>query len=168
MEQRLAELARQARRAGGIDLYLPVEPVHGTAVPASFVVASGTPPAPRPVDCGQIIGQLLAAGDDAEPVVVDGAAGVRIERLATPDPVRGVQVGSLRIDYIIPVPGSGDQWLIATFSTPGDGDPASEFARLLAQLFDSIMLTFRWTADTVQVSSNGAERRCLSPRSPTS
>jgi hypothetical protein len=61
----------------------------------------------------------------------------------------GVQVGTLRVDYIVPVPGSGDRWLITTFSTPGDGGPAGEFARLLAQLFDSIVLTFRWTADTV-------------------
>jgi len=149
IEQRLAELARQARQAGGIDLYLPVEPVHGTAIPASFVVASGTPTTPGQVDCGPVIGQLLADDDDAEPVLLDGAAGVRTERTAPADPARGIQVGSLRIDYIVPVPGSADRWLIATFSTPGDGDPAGEFARLLAQLFDSIMLTFRWTTDTV-------------------
>ena len=34
-----------------------------------------------------------------------------------------------------------------TFATPGDGDPAGEFAGLLVRLFDSIMLTFRWTMD---------------------
>ncbi len=149
IEQRLAELARQARRTGGIDLYLPVERVHGTAIPASFVVASGTPTAPGLLDCGPVIGQLLAAGDDAEPVLLDGAAAVRTERTAPPDPARGIGVGSLRVDYIVPVPGSGGRWLITAFSTPGDGDPAGEFARLLAQLFDSIMLTFRWTTDNV-------------------
>jgi hypothetical protein len=149
MEQRLAETARKARQAGGIDLYLPVEPVHGTPVPASFVVAAGTPPAPGPVDCGQVIGRLLADRDDAEPVVVDGAAGVRLESTAAPDPAHGIGVESLRVDYIVPLPGSGSRWLIITFSTPGNGDPNGEFAKLLAQLFDAIMLTFRWTADNV-------------------
>jgi hypothetical protein len=31
------------------------------------------------------------------------------------------------------------------FSTLGDGDPAGEYASLLADLFDAIMSTFRWT-----------------------
>jgi hypothetical protein len=39
------------------------------------------------------------------------------------------------------------RWLIVTFATPGDGDPAGEFAGPLAQLFDSIILTFRWITD---------------------
>jgi hypothetical protein len=149
MEQRLTGAARKARQAGGIDLYLPVEPVHGTAVPASFIVAAGTPSAGGPVDCGQVIGRLLADRDDAEPVVVDGAAGVRLESTAAPDTAHGIRVESLRVDYIVPLPGSGSRWLIITFSTSGDGDPDGEFAKLLTQLFDSIMLTFRWTADNV-------------------
>jgi hypothetical protein len=68
-----------------------------------------------------------------------------------------VRVGSLRVDYVIPLPGSASRWVIVTFSTPGDGDADGEFARLLAQLFDAVMLTFRWTADNVWMSSNGAE-----------
>jgi hypothetical protein len=35
--------------------------------------------------------------------------------------------------------------MIITFSTLGDGDPAGEYARLLAELFDAILSTLRWT-----------------------
>jgi len=51
------------------------------------------------------------------------------------------------VDYVLPVPGHPGRWLIVTFATPGDGDPDGELAGLLVRLFDSIMLTFRWTTD---------------------
>jgi hypothetical protein len=51
------------------------------------------------------------------------------------------------VDYALPVPGHQGQWLIVTFATSGDGDPEGAFANLLVELFDSIMLTFRWVAD---------------------
>jgi hypothetical protein len=35
--------------------------------------------------------------------------------------------------------------MVITFSTLGHGDPAGEYAGLLAELFDAIMSTFRWT-----------------------
>lgn len=41
--------------------------------------------------------------------------------------------------------GQADRWLIATFSTAGDGDPEGDFAKLLVGLCDAILLTFRWT-----------------------
>jgi hypothetical protein len=58
-----------------------------------------------------------------------------------------MEAGSRRVDYVLPVPGQPGRWLIVTFATPGDGDPDGEFAGLLVNLFDSIMLTFRWVTD---------------------
>jgi len=152
IERRLSELARQARSAGGLDLYVPVEYVHGTAVPASFVVSQVTLPLGAPddpaatADPAEVIAAVMATSDSAKPVMVDGAQAVRTEHVAGPDPKQEIQAGSRRADYMIPLPGRADRWLVATFSTIGDGDPEGDFAKLLVELFDAIMLTFRWSA----------------------
>lgn len=150
LERRLSDMARQARSAGGLDLYVPVEYVHGTAVPASFVVSQVTLPADaagEEADPAEVIAAVTAANGSARPVVTGGAQAVRTESVAGPDPAREIPVGSRRADYMIPLPGRADRWLITTFSTIGDGDPAGDFAKLLVELFDAIMLTFRWTTD---------------------
>jgi hypothetical protein len=149
IERRLSEMARQARSNGGLDLYLPVEYVHGTAVPASFVVSQVTlpvDPSGEEADPAEVIAAVTAANGSARPVVVDGAQAVRTEHVAGPDPAREIPVGSRRADYMIPLPGRADRWLVAAFSTIGDGDPEGDFAKLLVELFDAIMLTFRWSA----------------------
>jgi hypothetical protein len=152
LEGQLTDMVRKARSSGGVDLYLPVEYVHGTAVPASFVVSQATlgqPDDGGPVDPAQVVAAFVAgAGDtagDAAPAEVDGVACARTETVAGPDPAQDVPLGSRRVDYVVPVPGPPGQWLISTFSTVGDGDPEGEFAKLLVSLFDAIMLTFRWT-----------------------
>jgi len=152
LEGQLTGMVRKARSSGGVDLYLPVEYVHGTVVPASFVVSQATLGQPDdgvPVDPAQVVAAFVAgAGDtagDAAPGEVDGVACARTETVAGPDPGQDVPLGSRRVDYVVPVPGQPGQWLISTFSTVGDGDPGGEFARLLVSLFDAIMLTFRWT-----------------------
>ena len=152
LEGRLTDMVRKARSSGGVDLYLPVEYVHGTAVPASFVVsmaALGQPDDGTPVDPGQVVAFFVAeAGNtagDCAPAEVDGVACARTETIAAADPGQDVPLGSRRVDYVVPVPGQPGQWLISAFSTVGDGDPEGEFAKLLVSLFDAIMLTFRWT-----------------------
>jgi hypothetical protein len=141
--RRLGQLAGQARRSGGLCLYLPVEPMHGTPIAASFVISAGSLGS-GDVDPGLIASQLAAGQEGATPAMVDGAAAVRIERTAPPDPEREIEFGSRRVDYVIPVPGQPGQWLIAAFSTLGSGDPDGEHARLLTGLFDAIMSTFSW------------------------
>jgi len=152
LEGRLTDMVRKARSAGGVDLYLPVEYVHGTAVPASFVVSQVSPEQPDdgvPVDPAQVVAAFVAGAvdtaGDAAPAEVDGVACARTETVAGPDPGQDVPLGSRRVDYVAPVPGQSGQWLISTFPTVGDGDPEGEFAKLLVSLFDAIMLTFRWT-----------------------
>lgn len=148
IEQRFSEMTKKARPLGGVDLYLPIASAHGTTIPASFIVSEGAPLAADVVDPGQVAGSLAAAGD-ASPAMVDGCKGARMEHTAPAEAAPGLPIGSRRVDYVLPVPGHAGRWLIVTFSTPGDGDPAGEFARLLVHLFDSIMLTFRWTTDHV-------------------
>lgn len=79
--------------------------------------------------------------------MVDGSRGARIESTGPAETAPGIHTSSRRVDYVLPVPGHPGRWLIVTFATPGDGDPGGEFAGLLVRLFDSIMLTFRWTTD---------------------
>jgi hypothetical protein len=148
IERRLSDMARQARSNGGLDLYLPVEYVHGTAVPASFVVSQVTLPVDasgEEADPAEVIAAVMATNGSARPVVVNGAQAVRTEHVAGPEPAQEIPVGSRRADYMVPLPGRADRWLVATFSTIGDGDPEGDFAKLLVELFDAIMMTFRWT-----------------------
>jgi hypothetical protein len=154
IEHRLNELAKQARPPGGVDLYLPVSHVHGTAIPASFIVSEGTPSAAGIVDPGQVAGHLAADLPGASPVMVDGCAGARLESTAAAENIRGLEAASRRVDYMLPVPGQAGHWLIVAFAISGDGDPEGEFASLLVELFDSIMLTFRWV--TAHAAADGA------------
>jgi hypothetical protein len=151
---RLAELAGQARPLGGVDLYLPISHLHGMAVPASIIVSEGTPPAAGIVDPGQVAGYLASALPGASPVMVDGCAGARLECTAPAQKILGMEAASRRVDYALPVPGHQGQWLIVTFAASGGGDPEGAFANLLVELFDSIMLTFRWVTD--HASADGA------------
>jgi hypothetical protein len=48
------------------------------------------------------------------------------------------------VDYAVPVPGAAARWLLVAFSTLGAGDPDDQVARMLVQLFDAMMSTFRW------------------------
>jgi hypothetical protein len=156
LERRLSEMAKQARSAGGVDLYLPVEYTHGVTITASFVVSRVTlpdPPAELPdadqADAAQFIAYLMSADGDASPAEVAGAGAARKESVAAADPAQQIPYGSRRVDYMLPVPGQPRGMLVVTFSTIGDGDPDGKFAKLLVELFDAIMTTFRWTRDNV-------------------
>jgi hypothetical protein len=141
LERQLARATQHAREQGGIDMYLPVGPVYQAPVAASFVVSELSLGPADPAD----VAAMLMAGDDAwQPVTADGADGVRIERTAGPAPRAGIEFGSRRVDYIMPVPGRPDRWLATAFSTFGAGDPGDRVAELLTELFDAIMSTFRW------------------------
>jgi hypothetical protein len=154
LERGLSDMAAQARSAGGIDLYLPIEYTHGVTITASFVVSQVTLPEPPPelpdaeqADTAQFVSYLTSADGDAAPVVMAGAAAARKESVAAADPAQQVPYGSRRVDYMLPVPGESRGMLIVAFSTIGDGDPEGQFAKLLAELFDAIMTTFRWARD---------------------
>jgi hypothetical protein len=161
LERRLSDMAKQARAAGGIDLYLPIEYTHGVTITASFVVSQITlpdPPAELPdpgrTDVAQFIAYLTSGDGDGDaaltPTEIADVSAARKESVAAADPAQQVAYGSRRVDYMIPVPGHSRGLLVVSFSTIGDGDPDGEFAKLLVGLFDAIMTTFRWATSQVE------------------
>jgi hypothetical protein len=138
LERRLREVAREARRSGGIDLCLPIVPVDGTPLAASFVVSEVFTHS----SAYAVITQVT--DDEAQPVTIDGTEGLRAERVRGPLPARGIDTGSRQVDYLLPVPGDTGRWLVIAFSTLGAGDPDDQTAFLLTGLFDAMMTTFRW------------------------
>jgi hypothetical protein len=165
LQGRLSAMAVRAREASGVDLYLPVEYVHGTPVPASFSVSEGAPGSPggngglggvggapagaaepaQPLAPEELIAYLASADDATSLVTLDGAPGIRTDHVTAADSGTEAPLPSRQVDYVVTIPGSPDRWLMVVFSTVGDGDPAGRFANILVELFDAIMSTFRWT-----------------------
>ena len=147
LERRLSDAASQARSRGGVLLYLPVTLRHGAPLGASFVVSEGSLGSLDGIEPAMVISALAAAdaGDGRRAVTVDGAVSLRLEHTSPPQPGKGIDYGSRRVDYVIPVPASQDRWLVIAFSTLGGGDPDDQYARIMVELFDAIMSTFRWT-----------------------
>ena len=146
LEQQLTAMADRARRSSGLDLYLPIEYMHGSTVPASFVVSEGSPgQLGDEADPADVITFLATQTPGSSMTEVDGALGARTETVAPADPENDVPFGSRRVDYVLTVPSDPGRWLMITFSTLGDGDPEGQFARILVELFDAIMSTFRWS-----------------------
>lgn len=149
LEGKLTAMVTRARGQGAVDLYLPVAPMHGLPVSASFIVSEGAIGEPgadgSDADPLQVVAYLAAGDAGSGPVTVDGVAAVRREHMAAPEKAAEVDAGSRRVDYMMPLPGAGGRWLIAAFSTLGGGDPGDELSRVLVELFDAIMATFRWS-----------------------
>ncbi len=148
LASRLSAMVKQARRGGAVDLYLPVQDIHGLAVPASMVVAHGSlGPPPEGVDTAGLVALLAAEDTGTTAVTVGGAIAARREHVAGPEQSQEFKAGSRRVDYTIPVPRTRDDWLIITFVTLGSGDPDGDFAKLLVEWFDAVVSTFEWTTD---------------------
>jgi hypothetical protein len=157
VEGKLRAIVSDARSRGATELYLPVDFRGGIPVTGSFIVSEGSLGSAgdeqESVDPAKVVAYLVAESDGGTIVEVDGAAGLRTEQIAAPDDEHGIEHGSRRVDYIIPVPGQSGRWLVVAFSTLGGGDPDDEYAKLLVRLFDAIMSTFRWT--TAQEGGSG-------------
>jgi hypothetical protein len=141
LERRLTEMARRARGQGGVDLYLPAGPVYQAPVAASFLVSERSAGLADPAS---VAASIAAADHTWQPVTLDGADGLRVERTASPASGESAEVASRHVDYVLPVPGRPGRWLVIAFSTLGGGDPGDDIARLLTELFDAIMSTFGW------------------------
>ncbi|MFJ5608637.1 hypothetical protein ACIQCJ_04540 [Streptomyces sp. NPDC093221] len=152
VRRRVEGMAREARAGGGLDLYVPVKARAGLVVGASFVVAevagewAGEEPGAEAV-LGRLVGEERG-GAPGEVREVAGTLGVRWEYVEPPAlrESEPVETYARHVDYVVPVPRQGaGRWLAVAFSTVGDGDPGSEFTRALAELFDALMTTFRWS-----------------------
>jgi hypothetical protein len=141
--RRLAKLAKDARRKHGTDLYVPMGLVRGIPVPASFLVSQVSLGSVEEIP-PEVMISGLAAGGDSRKVTVAGAPAARTERTEGPDESREIEYASRRVDYVVAVPGDPDRYLAVAFSTFGGGNPDDELARLLVELFDAMMTTWRW------------------------
>jgi len=137
----------RARRAGGLDLYIPVTPMHGHVIPASFLVAEthrgGT-------ETEAVLAILAAENPGASVLTVDGAPAVRFEREVTA-PLDADEPESLatsrRVEYSIAVPGDPGRWVTVGYSVLATVAPDAEITALLVDLFDAVMSTFRWRSE---------------------
>lgn len=149
VRRKVERMVGQARRAGGLDLYVPARARRATA--ASFFVAEVTGPTRERggEDPGRVLEQLAAgprAGEPGELRTVGQGVAVRWEYVRPPDAQDAVaDRPSRHVDYVFPVPGDDTRWLAVSHATAGDGDPAGAYARALTDLFDALMTTFRWT-----------------------
>lgn len=137
----VGRMADEARKGGGLDLYVPARTVRATA--ACFVVAE----VPRTGGGVEELAGGRRAGAPGELREVGGGPAVRWEyaRAAGTREPYGPPGGSRCVDYVLPVPRDGTRWLSASWSTPGDGDLGSGYTQALTDLFDAVVTTFAWT-----------------------
>jgi hypothetical protein len=148
LERRLERMIRTAKTNGGLELFLACGHAYANPVPASFLIAEGSlgGACDDPLAVVTAIAEAAArdGGKPGQLTAVDGAPASRVERITAPEAEEDDQA-SLRVEYTVPVPAGANRWMVITFSTLGDGDPSGKYASLLAELFDAIMSTFRWT-----------------------
>ncbi|MCF3123789.1 hypothetical protein IPZ68_29380 [Streptomyces arenae] len=148
LERRLKDAVKEAGKAEALDLYLPLERMHGIAVAASIVVSEMKFPDEVAVDPTAVSRRLLEApGREGETTTaeIDGVRAVRTERTVAADEPGGGELASRRVEYVVPVPGDPGRWIGVVFSTLGAGEPDDGFADLFVELFDAMMSTFRWS-----------------------
>jgi hypothetical protein len=145
LEQQLTDMARKARQKAAVDLYLPIEQVHGTTVPASIVVSRGAFGVNGLAYHGETIRQLAQGSPEAAPVSVDGVEGVRFERSDGPGSESDLPCRSRQVDYLLPIPEVENEWLVIAFSVLESENAEEEFGQVQIQLFDAMLSTFRWT-----------------------
>jgi hypothetical protein len=149
VRRRVGRMVGEARRAGGLDLYVPAQARPGVLMAASFVVSEiGGPEGegeivPQEAVLGRLVGECRG-GVGGELRGVGETVGVRWEYVEGPGGKEDVDVGARHVDYAVPVPGEAARWLAVSFATAGDGNPGSELSQVLAELFDALMTTLRW------------------------
>lgn len=141
----------QARTARALDLYLPLGGMHGTAVPASFLV-SMVQLQDLPPDDGdtndpeasslKIAAMLASRMPQGEVRQLRAGIAVRSRRVIAAEG-ESPRAGT-RVDYHWPMPSQPRKWALASFTTIGAEKPDDDIAELLVGLFDAIMLTWRW------------------------
>lgn len=153
VRRKVDRMVEEARRAGGLDLYVPARVRSRTLMASSFLVSEIA----RDQDDGEgsgpqaelVLARLAAdrrAGEKGELRLAGEAMAVRWEYVTAPDGSDPeVDTSARHVDYVLAVPGDPGRWLAVSHSTAGDGDPGSAFTRALTDLFDAVMSTFQWS-----------------------
>lgn len=71
-------------------------------------------------------------------------AGIAVRSRQVDAAARSSPSAGVRVDYHWPLPSEPLKWALASFTTIGAGEPDDDVAELLVELFDAIMLTWRW------------------------
>ena len=159
----VARQVADARKAGGLDLYLPMTTRYGFPLAASFLVSGHTTGDSADIPPEMLLARLSSAREGVSTTTMElaGSLSVRHEHVRPADPERGVDVSTRRVEYALPVPHDPRRMVSVVFSTPGDGDVNSPFTKALTELFDASMMTFRWTRDgadlVLEPNSNGQD-----------
>ncbi|MFI8994885.1 hypothetical protein [Streptomyces sp. NPDC053542] len=148
LHNRLNRAVADARRRNGVDIYLPVEPIHGFLAPASFLVSKVSPGLAAQTSPAEIMRHLTKDFGPSEDIELDEVPGVRCQRSVPANPKKEDSVPSRQINYVVPVPDPGEvsEWLIVSFTTLTPEGTPQEFLEILTELFDAVMTTFRWSA----------------------
>ncbi|WP_202424734.1 hypothetical protein [Streptomyces sp. HUCO-GS316] len=142
----LKQTVRKARNSNGLTLYLPVEPMHGMLIPASFIASEPLAAPTGNVEPEAVLVDLVRDAENASARDLDGTAAVRTLWKLPANPEKGVSVPSWRVQYTVPIPNSTPpRWLTFSFSTLVAPDMDMEFTETLVELFDAVMTTFRWS-----------------------
>lgn len=156
IEGRLLSDLRRAKDKGGVDYYLPAD-VHpsGVQLNANFLVSTVIPDAMMTEEgVPQVMTQLIA--DGRKPVTIDDTIWLRSEK----DVREGATAGDLpevtlehrRVEYVTALPGDPRTWVMVSYTAAGDGDLSGTPVRILVELFDAIMGTWRWSSDVIAAS----------------
>lgn len=145
LQGQLLRQLEESRDAGTIDYYLPSGPLHGVDLNASFVVSSIIPDANADVSQTAGVHAVLTA-EGATSVQLAGTDWSRTEEVVATEGDQLVEAGlpARRVTYATAVPGDERRWALVTCTVIGDGKPDSDHTRLVVELFDAIMTTWRW------------------------
>lgn len=146
VRKQLGRLVDDARSTGASVICLPTQRMGDIAVPASYTVAEWLD-GERTMSPEAVIAELARRSDGTATVVeVDGQPALREDGVQEADPVEEPLAtwAARRISYTVLAPHQQHRWVLFTFTTLGDGDPAGELADLLVRLFDAQLTTLRW------------------------
>jgi hypothetical protein len=158
MRKTIAGVVAEARDAGANAVYLPVRPVNGINVPASFVESEVDDDGAG--DPGAVLAAMLADADAGALHVIDGAHAVRTDSsVVRVEPRDGwLEMTTRQIVYTIEVPHREGRWVVMSFSAASGDRPSAALSDALVELFDALMLTFRWS-DVPGVDHSDLEER---------
>jgi len=158
MRKTFVALVSEARDAGANAVYLPVRPVNGVNLPASFVETEIDDEGLG--DTASVLANILADSDTASLHVIDGANAARTDSSIVRVDAHGdwPEMTTRQIVYTVEVPHREGRWVVLSFSAASGDRPSAALSDALVEVFDTLMLTFRWS-DVPGVDHSDLEER---------